>query len=156
MVFWKDKENWSREKTFTSSKWSRSIFDKRQWKQKKWFLPQCQRRRHGEALQNKTTGWGWILYCKKDHLQDSPGLGGPLQQRRGRSLRQSPQTLCPGGEANNSRLVSQHQRSVGDWEKQLEVCQEAWSWTVWGSLGRIVEQHNTRGHKNPQNRHNGS
>ena len=61
---------------------------------------------------------------------------------------------CPDWEARHGRAVAQHSGPLGDRPDQLEVHPEAWARPVWGGLGGIVEQHNTRRHQNTQDRFN--
>lgn len=44
------------------------------------------------------------------------------------------------------RIVTQHQRSMGNRQIVVEICAETWSWAVWRSVGRSLEQYDAGRH----------
>ena len=60
--------------------------------------------------------------------------------------------VCADREAGHRRAEPQHPGPLGDRPDQPQVYPEAGPWSVWGSVGGALEQHNTGGHQNFENR----
>ena len=87
----------------------------------------------------------WFLHSSTMSVQHARGPREALHSGVGRSLLSSDGHLPQVGGAHHRRSLLQHQGRVGDREKFHFTQEETRSRSVWRSVGRSVEQHNSGG-----------